>query len=368
MQDRYTVGVEEEYLTVDATTLELRPRADLILEAATPALGAAVQTEMNLALVEVATPICHDLSEVQRELQHLRRSVISAAASRGAAIAATGTHPTAEWLGQSITPVERFLDLEHDYQQLAREQLICGCHVHVGIEDPDEVVRIMDRVRPWVPVLLAFGANSPFWQGFDTGYASYRTQIFDRWPTAGPAPVCGDRKGYDQVVAGLVDLNVIPDESYIYWHLRPSSHYPTLELRVSDVALTCEDATALAGLFRALVRTCQRDTGTPRAEPSHELLRGATWRACRYGMDGTLIDLIARDEAPARIALHRLLDYVRPDCEDHGEWQDLSERVGAVVARGNGAQRQRVAFRTAGRMPDVTRMIVDATAPDAVPT
>jgi carboxylate-amine ligase len=361
-RDRYTLGVEEEYLTVDARSLELRPRADRILHAARPDLGTAVQSEMNLALVEVATAVCRDLAEVEGALGQLRRSVSEAALSTGASIAATGTHPTAEWLGQAITPVERFLGLEDEYQQLAREQLICGCHVHVGIDDPDDVIRIMDSVRPWVPVLLALGANSPYWQGFDTGYASYRTQVFDRWPTAGPAPRCGDRQGYDDIVASLVGLNVIPDESYIYWHVRPSGRYPTLELRVADVALTIEDATALAGLFRALVRTCHRTPAT-HDDLSHELVRGATWRACRYGLDGTLIDLVARDEVPAPEAVQRLLGFVRPHCDDRAEWDELSERTLAILARGNGAQRQRATLRATGRMSEVTRMIVQATVP-----
>src|SRR4051794_40863938 len=256
VQDSFTIGVEEEFLTVDAKSLELRPRADRVLAATRRVLGRAVQAELNLAQIEVATPVCDSLDVLEAQLRRARTALAAGAATRNSAIAATGAHPCAQWVSQAITPADRYLGLEEDYQHLAREQLICGCHVHVGIDDPDDLVRVMDRVRSWVPVLLAFGANSPFWQGGDTGYSSYRTQVFDRWPTGGPSPVCGDRAGYEAVVSELIELGMIPDDSYLYWHLRPSGRYPTLELRVADVALTAEDAVALAALFRALVRAC----------------------------------------------------------------------------------------------------------------
>src|SRR3954470_9807896 len=247
VQDRFTIGVEEEFLTVDAKSLELRPRADRMLAATRRVLGPAVQTELNLAQIEVATPVCDSLDVLEAQLRRARTALAAGAATRNSAIAATATHPCAQWVSQVITPADRFLGLEEDYQQLAREQLICGCHVHVGINDPDDRVRVMDRVRSWLPVLLAFAANSPFWQGVDTGYASYRTQVFDRWPTAGPAPICGDHEGYESLVGELVELGMIPDQSYVYWHLRPSGRYPTLELRVADVALSADGAVALAG-------------------------------------------------------------------------------------------------------------------------
>src|SRR3954452_14175070 len=223
VQDSFTIGVEEEFLTVDAKSLELRPRADRVLAATRRVLGPAVQTELNLAQIEVATPVCDSLDVLEAQLRRARTVLAAGVATRNSAIAATATHPCAQWVSQVITPADRYLGLEEDYQQLAREQLICGCHVHVGIDDPDRVIRIMDRVRSWVPVLLAFAANSPYWQGVDTGYASYRTQVFDRWPTGGPAPLCGDRAGYERIVSELVEVGMIADETYVYWHVGPSS-------------------------------------------------------------------------------------------------------------------------------------------------
>src|SRR4051812_22944957 len=369
VQDGFTIGVEEEFLTVDAKSLELRPRADRVLAATRHVLGPAVQTELNLAQIEVATPVCDSLDVLEAQLRRARTVLAAGAATRNSAIAATGSHPCARWVSQEITPADRYLGLAEDYQQLAREQLICGCHVHVGVDDPDRAIRIMDRVRSWVPVLLAFAANSPYWQGVDTGYASYRTQLFDRWPTAGPAPVCGDRAGYESVVSGLVRVGMIEDESYIYWHVRPSSRYPTLELRVADVALNVEDAVTLAALFRALVRTCDQDIDHEHDElPPHELVRAATWRACRYGLDDSLIDLVQGDEAPATDMVRRLVAYVQPGCDGADDWRTLSDRVETTIARGNGAQRQRATFAETGSLRDVTEMIVRETAapPDPI--
>jgi glutamate---cysteine ligase / carboxylate-amine ligase len=368
VQDRFTIGVEEEFLTVDAKSLELRPRADRVLAATRPVLGSAVQAELNLAQIEVATPVCDSLDVLEAELRRARAALAAGAATRNSAIVATGTHPCAQWVSQAITPADRYLELEEDYQQLAREQLICGCHVHVGIDDPDRAIRIMDRVRSWVPVLLAFAANSPYWQGVDTGYASYRTQVFDRWPTAGPAPLCGDRAGYERMVSELVEVGMIADETYVYWHVRPSSQYPTLELRAADVALCVDDAVTLAALFRALVRTCDHHLDRePCVFPSHELVRAATWRASRYGLDGSLIDLRCGDEVPAADMVRRLLTHVRPDCDSHDEWRTLVDRVETTIARGNGAQRQRDAFAETGSLRGVTQMTVQQPARRSVP-
>jgi carboxylate-amine ligase len=356
-----TVGVEEEYLVVDAVTGELCPRGGGLLEAARSDLGPKVQAEMSLAQIEVGSAVCTSLDEVAEELTGLRSVLGGAAAGHGVAIAATGTHPDASWAEQAITPQPRYLELEREYQQLAREQLVCGCHVHVGVDDPDDAVRAMDRVRPWVPTLLALSANSPFWQGADTGYASYRTQVFDRWPTAGPAPLCGDRAGYEQVVAELTDVGMIADASYLYWHVRPSHRYSTLELRVADVSLDVDGPVMLAGLFRSLVHAALTDGPGVDDPPGDEVLRAATWRASRSGLDGPLIDPIAREEVPAPELVRRLLAHVAPAAAELGDLPRLEELVGAVLRKGNGAQRQRRASRVATDLGAVTRMVVAAT-------
>lgn len=359
--DSPTVGVEQEFLTVDSDGFELRPLAHRIRWASHRTMGDVVQHELSLAQIEIATPVCSTLDEVEVELRRGRIALSDAASTQGAAIASTGTHPNGDWMDQAITPMARFLEMEEDYQQLAREQLICGCHVHVAIDDPDLMIRVMDTIRPQVPVLLALAANSPFWMGVDTGYASFRTQIFDRWPTAGPPPVCRDRLGYERHVDRLIDIGLIPDSTYLYWHLRPSSHYPTLELRVTDACLTTEETTMIAALFRSLVRTAIARDREVHDPPSQVLLRAAVWAASRYGLDGPSFDLLVGDRAPAPIVVRRLLTRQRADLELHGEWDRVHAIVDAVLRRGNGAHRQRVAVRTTGCLDEVTRMIVDST-------
>jgi carboxylate-amine ligase len=362
--EAFTVGVEEEFLIVDAETRALRPRAERLLAVAKPFLGERVQYELNLAQIEVGTAICHSLGEVRDQLKALRSEVMAAAEQEGSRIVAAGTHPFSEWLSQQITPRARYLYLDDAYQQLAWEQLVCGCHVHVCIPDRDLAIAIMDRVRPWLAVLLALGANSPFWQGVDTGYASFRTQVFDRWPTTGTPHVLGDRAAYDAVVAALVSTGSIDDASRIYWDVRPSMRYETLEFRVADVCTTVDETVMIAGLARALARTCQREelAGTPIEHARPELLRAARWRASRYGMSEQLIDVEECALVPAQVLVERLLAYVRDDLEEHGEWDELRGLVRAAFAHGSGAARQRDALERHGEFPAVVDALVAETA------
>lgn len=251
----FSIGVEEEFFLVDADSRALRPRAEAVHAAATRRLGDEVQMELNLAQIETGTPVCATLDEIRAHLLRLRGEVAAAAAASGTHLVPVGTHPFSDWMGQQITPKERYEILEHDYQLLAWEQLVSGCHVHVGIDDPELVIAAMDRVRVWLPTLRALGTNSPFWNGIDTGYASYRMQVFDRWHTSGIAPVLGSRAVYDDVVDALTTVGTVPEASRIYWDARPSNRYPTIELRVADVCLTVDEAVVVAGLGRSLVRT-----------------------------------------------------------------------------------------------------------------
>ena len=360
----FTLGVEEEYQVVDGDSLALRPRADRVLQRARELLGESVQPELNLSQIEVASEICESLADVRRELVRLRRGLIQAARESGNLILATGTHPFTEWLGQTITPKERYERLERVYQQLAREQLICGCHVHVCVLDAERAIQVMDRTRPWLAPLLALSANSPFWEGVDTGYASYRTEVFGRFPTTGTPQVLEQRAVYDEVVTDLVSTGMIPDGSQLYWDIRPSTRFDTVEFRIADVCLSIDEAVMLAGLARSLVRTCyaavEADEPIEHARP--ELLQAARWRASRFGTEGELIDVFERRTVPARQVVGRLLEHLRPDLEEHGEWDEVSALVDQTLERGTGARRQRDAFARRGDARDVARLIADETA------
>ena len=231
--------------------------------------------------------------------------------------------------------------VEREYQQLAREQIICGVHVHVGVEDPELAIRVVNGVGPWLSPIVALAANSPFWGGRDTGYASYRTEMWRRWPMAGtPAPFA-DRAEYDALVDALFRTGSIDDHARIYWDVRPSAKFPTVEFRVADVGLNVDDAVLVAGLVRAPGRDSARPPRAGRPTVRPELIRAATWRAARYGVGGELVDVEAGRPARPGRSSSRFLDRLRPALVDLGDWDEVSELVERVLAGGTGADRQR---------------------------
>jgi carboxylate-amine ligase, YbdK family len=362
--EEFTIGVEEEYQIINAETRELHSRGASILREAQSAVGEEVQPELYLSQIEIGTPICRTLAEVRRELVRLRREVIAAAESKGNRIAAAGTHPFSHWEDQQLTPKARYVGIEQDYQQLAREQLIFGCHVHIGIRDREAAIQVMNRARPWLAVMLALAANSPFWLGADTGYSSFRTQIWRRWPMAGTPHPLASRAEYDALVESLVSTGSIEDGTKIYWDVRPSARFETLEFRVTDVCLTVDEAVMVAGLARALAQTCYQDSMTDvdytHARP--ELLRAAKWRAARYGLDADLIDVEALRAIRAQELVQKFLTHLRPALEASDEWQEVSTLVHQTLARGNGAKRQRDAYMLNERFEDVVDLMLAETA------
>jgi len=368
-----TIGVEEEYQLLDAVTGELRPDNMAVLRRAEPAMGDTVHPELLQSQVEVSTGVCESLDEVEAELLRLRRTLNAAAASKGCRLGAAGTHPTARWQAQQVTPKERYEDLIEGFQQVARETLIFGCHVHIGVADPDERIRVMNRVRTCLPGLLALSANSPFWGGRETGYASYRTALFRRWPMTGVPLRFQDDREYRSLVASLVQAGMIDDATKIYWDIRPSERFPTLEFRVADVCLTVDEAVTIAGLAAGAVASAAvaaraaEAAGGPDADPGRhvdprpELLEAAVWHAARYGLGADLIDLNEGRPAPAPATIGRIVDGLRDALEDLGMWDRVRDGVKAIVARGNGADRQRRAFEQGG-FPRVLELIAAETA------
>jgi carboxylate-amine ligase len=360
----FTIGVEEEYQILHPETRELRQRAGRILPEARRRVGDEVTNELYLSQIEVGTPVCRTLADVRAELVRLRRAVIAAAGRDGSRIAAAGTHPFSHWGDQALTPKPRYFGIAEDFQQLAREQIIFGCHVHVGIADREAAIGVMNRVRPWLAPLLALSANSPFWLSLDTGFASYRTELFARFPMTGTPYAFASRAEYDDLIGALKVARVIDDGSKIYWDVRPSSHVETLEFPVADVCLTIDEAVMIAGLCRAMARTChaQYVRGGPVAPIRPELLRAAKFRASRFGLDGELIDVSARRSVPAAEMIAAMLAFLRPVLEDSGEWDEVAGLVRDTIERGNGAHRQRSAFTRTGRLEDVVDLIVEETS------
>lgn len=356
----FTLGVEEEFLVVDAATGALRPDGPAALPAARERLGDDVHPELHPSQLEITTPVAETLGEIRVELVRMRSELAATLAERGDRLAATGTHPFSPWTADpAINP--QYELLETQYQQIAREQLICGTHVHVGVDDPELAIAVVNGVAPWLSPIVALAANSPFWGGRDTGYASYRTELWRRWPTAGtPAPFA-DRADYEALVEGLFRTGTIDDHARIYWDVRPSAKFPTVEFRVADVGMTVDDTVMTAGLVRALAVTAAREA-LPSKPVRPELIRAATWRAARYGIGADLVDVVAGTARPARELIGGLLERLRPALVDAGDWDEVSSLVAGILADGTPADRQRRVWAATGKLESVVEFIVEATA------
>jgi carboxylate-amine ligase len=333
-----TVGVEEEYLLVDPDTGRPRAVSHVALAAAS---AAELTAELQREQVESATRPCASLADVDRELRRARTGAARAATAAGAQLAALGTSPLA--VEPTLSSNERYREMGRRFGLTVSEELTCGCHVHVAVDSDEEGVGALDRIRPWLASLLALTANSPFWQGTDSGYASYRTQVWQRWPSAGPYAPFGSPDGYHDTVRSMIDTDTLLDRGMVYFDARLSAQHPTLEVRVGDVCLDVDDAVLLAGLVRALVETAVRAwrAGTPADPVRLELLRLAAWRAARSGLDDVLLDPCTWRPAPAAEVLERFVSHVSPALEDSGDLPEVRERLAAVLRRGTGARAQR---------------------------
>ncbi|HEX2804749.1 MAG TPA: glutamate--cysteine ligase [Kineosporiaceae bacterium] len=357
-----TVGVEEEFLLVDVATGLPAAAADSVAAWATAmGQGGTIDRELTLQQVETATGITTDLAGLRAELVQLRRGAAEAAAAAGTVLLATGTSPVP--VSVATTPSPRYHRMTEMYGLTAREQLTCGCHVHVAVASDEEGVAALDRMRPWLAPLVALAANSPFWQGKDTAYASYRSRVWGRWPSAGSTAVFGSVDGYRDCVAALLESGTILDEGMVYFDVRLSHRYPTVEIRVADVALDVDDAVLVAALAAALVETAVQEwkRGVEPITARTELIRLATWRASRSGLDGELVDVLARRPVPAAELLLRLVEHVGPALEDAGRLDDVRQLVAQVLGRGTGAARQRAAYRRSGRIEDVVLLLAEQT-------
>lgn len=338
-----TVGVEEEYHVLDAKTFALRDDNALVEAAAAGEFGGRVHAEIATTQLEIATAVCSSLDELRGELAASRRDAAAAAASVGGVIMAASTHPFASWRDQRLTCRPRYLAMLERWGVLALQQVICGCHVHVRVPDLDTAVAVMDHARPYLSVLLAMTGSSPFHEGVDTGYDSYRTEWFARWPVAGPAEALGDKTTYLTLVERMKAAGVIDDASHLYWDVRPSLRYPTLEFRVADVCTDIDDAVLHAALVRSLCRVLAMRVrkGEPPLSVRSELLRAARWRAARYGLHERLLDVRAGCLVGADVAVRRVLAELRDDLEERGEWDEVEGLSLRLMTRGTSARHQR---------------------------
>jgi carboxylate-amine ligase len=357
-----TFGVEEELLLVDSATGSALPLGEQVQRlAANQDPASRLTTEFQLEQTEVSTRPHSGLDRLADELRENRALADAAARKAGARIAALATPPTP--LAPSTTPLPRFLDIASRFGITAREQLTCGCHVHVSVDSDEEGVAVLDRIRGWLPVLAALCSNSPFWNGMDTGYEGYRAQAWRRWPATGPCETFGSAEAYHAHVRQLLGAGVLLDHGMLYFDARLSSHLPTVEVRVSDVCLEADDAVLLAALCRALVTTAAAHWRAGRRAPavSGAVLRLAAWRASRWGLGGELLAPDGGGLVPALDVVNALMDYVRPALAEAGDDGVADRLLRQLLDRGTGAQRQRAVFARTGDLAAVVRDAVAVT-------
>ncbi|MFF7129851.1 MULTISPECIES: glutamate--cysteine ligase 2 [unclassified Streptomyces] len=358
-----TVGVEEELLLVDPDSGEPRAVSAAVLARAAeddPAQD-VFEKELFGQMLEFATRPQSEMADLAAEIMHCRKEAARRAGEIGCAVAALATSPLP--LNPTITVNERYQWMADRYGIGTRGQLACGCHVHVSVESDEEGVAVLDRIRPWLPVLCAVSANSPFWQGLDTGYDSYRSRVWARWPSAGPAELFGSAERYHRLVADMVATGVILDEAMAYFDARLSARFPTVEIRVADVCLGAETAVLVATLVRALVETAARDwrAGRPPLDHGVSLLRLAAWQAARTGLRQDLLDPATMRPRPAADVVRSLLEHTGDALIESGDAARVEKSVGELLSHGTGAREQRVLMERTGSLQGVVTECVQRT-------
>jgi glutamate---cysteine ligase / carboxylate-amine ligase len=356
----FTVGVEEEYQLVDPVSGALRSSATSVRD---DDWTGELIAELQETTLEIGTPICDSIADVAAHLQRLRFQANTVAESHGLGIVAAGLHPFSDWEGHSRPPLERYQAIEARYGRIARDEHIFGMHIHVGVPDGIDRIRIGNIARHYLPHLLALSASSPFFEGSDTGFASYRTILWRRWPNSGIPPRFASVAEFDRYVDLLLDSGTMADPWNLYWSLRPHPKYPTIEFRVTDVCPSLRDAAAIAALARAIVYAAASGVLDDRGDQlspvlEQELLRINEWRVARDGLAARFVNTTtAVGHESARGAIRRLVDAVSRCAEELGDSAALSD-VEAILERGNAADRMRRYREECGNMKDVVAWLV----------
>ncbi|HVU73814.1 MAG TPA: glutamate--cysteine ligase [Mycobacteriales bacterium] len=363
-----TVGIEEELFVVPTGRAALAPSGEAVVAAAKESSdGDQFEHELKQEQVELGTRPCEELTDLERDVVAMRGELDRAARERGLRLVASGTAPFAT--RSHLTPAARYLRMADEFGDVARSQLTCGMHVHVGVASAEEGVAVLDRIRPWLAPLVALSSSSPFCDGRDTGYASYRRVLWGRWPTAGETDVWGSLDSYRATTEKLIATGAALDEGMLYYDARLSRQYPTVEIRVCDVCIDPYDGVLLGGLIRALVDTAADEwaAGVPPAAVPVAVLRAAGWRSARHGMADRLVRFAADGSAqlrPAWTVVDELVAHVSPALDRAGDADRVREGLDRIRSRGTGAEVQRAAFERAGTM----QAVVDATTIGEVET
>ena len=363
MKPSFTLGIEEEYQTVDPQTRDLRSHIHAeIIEKGKVALQERIKAEMHQSVVEVGTSVCANIKEAKDELKKLRREIIRLGRENGLSVAAAATHPFADWRMQEVYPDDRYKNIVEDMQLVARANLIFGLHVHVGIEDRETAIHMMNHARYFVPHLLALSTNSPFRLGMDTGLKSYRCKVFDKFPRTNMPDFFPSWGEYDNYVKLLIKTNSIDNAKKIWWDIRPHPFFNTIEFRVCDIPMRLEETIALAALIQATVVKLYKlhESNQGFRLYRRSLLMENKWRAARYGINGKLIDFGKQMEVPERELIEEYLAFVDDVVDELGSREEV-EYIRTIMKNGTGADRQLEVFRQTGDMKAVVDYIIAET-------
>jgi carboxylate-amine ligase len=358
----FTLGIEEEFQTIDPVTRNLRSHMSKLVEDGKITLKERVKAEMHQAVVEVGTNICHNIQEAREEVTYLRKMILDLAQKQDLQVAAAGTHPFADWVEQLITPDPRYDEIIDEMRDVARGNLIFGLHVHVGIESRNEGIQIMNAVRYFLPHIYALSTNSPFWCGRNTGFKSYRSKVFDKFPRTGIPDFFSSASEYDEYVNLLIKTKCIDNGKKIWWDIRVHPFFNTIEFRMCDVPMRTDETICLAAIMQALVAKIHKlHRMNLSFRPYHRMLINENkWRAARYGIQGKLIDFGKQEEVEYKILVVELLEFIDDVVDELGSRKEI-DYIHQIMEMGTGADRQLAVFEQTGSMNAVVDYIVEET-------
>jgi len=359
----FTIGIEEEYQTVDPETRDLRSHIHAeIVQKGKMLLAERVKPEMHQSVIEIGTGVCRNIQQAREEIRDIRSQIVGLARANGLRLAAGGTHPFALWASQDIYPDERYHTIVEDMKMVARANLIFGLHVHIGVEDRETAIQLMNGARYFLPHLLALSTNSPFWQGMDTGLRSYRCKVFDKFPRTNIPDLYASWSEFEDYVDLLIRTGCIDNAKKIWWDIRPHPHFPTLEFRICDMPMRLEESIAIAALCQAALAKLYQlhQQNLSFRQYSRALIMENKWRAARYGLDGKLIDFGRQEEVPARRLIGEILEFVSDVVDELGSREEIGY-IQRILEVGTGADRQLKVFRETGDLKRVVDYMIAET-------
>jgi glutamate---cysteine ligase / carboxylate-amine ligase len=351
-----SIGIEEEYQTIDPNSRDLKSHIQAeIIEKGKTLLAERVKPEMHQSVIEIGTGVCRNIKEAKEEIRSIRQQIIGLARKNGLRLAAAGTHPFAQWRDQEIYPDDRYRMIVEDMKMVARANLIFGLHVHIGVEDRETAIQIMNAARYFLPHILALSTNSPFWQGMDTGLRSYRCKVFDKFPRTNIPDLYSSWSEFENYVNLLIKTNCMDNAKKIWWDIRPHPHFPTLEFRICDIPMRVDETIAIAALCQAIVAKLYRlhEQNLSFRHYSRALIMENKWRAARYGLGGKLIDFGKQSEVPVRDLIYEILEFVSDVTGELDSKEEIAY-VARILDEGSGADRQ---LRVFGETGDLNRVV-----------